>query len=489
MSSEVSTRRDILKAAAAAGVLALAGDVVGQATGPATRPAPLIGMQIGAKLLSADNIDQLFDDLHERGINTLFFFAFGYIARWVPMSAEGFHGGNFGIPHMQYYKDTNLTYADLRAPEFGDMDVLDRTTKAARKHGFKTYALIQEADQATAIPNWQPLFEVDSHGRRQGARPGGPCSNNPYYRAFTQGLMEDYARSYDIDGFMWSSERHGGLFSALGAEHYGGTTDPSKATCFCEYCTKKGRDMGINVDRAREGFLALEPFVRSGRSGRRPRDGYFVSLMRLMLNYPELLQWESFWINSRKQFMIDIRNRVRSVNTKLPVGFHVWHNASFSPFYRAEIDFAEMAKNADFIKPVVYNVSAGVRIDSFVDSVSQTIFGDIPRPQILQMLYEMFDYKELPYDKVGPAGFSTDYIKSEVKRTLDDLAGTNVPVYAGLDIDIPGAGAPYTVESVKQSVMTALQAGAHGVIFARNYGEMNTEHVKGVAAALKELGM
>jgi hypothetical protein len=187
--------------------------------------------------------------------------------------------------------------------------------------------------------------------------------------------------------------------------------------------------------------------------------------------------------------MIDIRNRVRSVNTKLPVGFHVWHNASFSPFYRAEIDFAEMAKNADFIKPVVYNVSAGVRIDSFVDSVSQTIFGDIPRPQILQMLYEMFDYKELPYDKVGPAGFSTDYIKSEVKRTLDDLAGTNVPVYAGLDIDIPGAGAPYTVESVKQSVMTALQAGAHGVIFARNYGEMNTEHVKGVAAALKELGM
>ena len=158
-----------------------------------------------------------------------------------------------------------------------------------------------------------------------------------------------------------------------------------------------------------------------------------------MLDYPELLQWEALWINSRKQLMADIRDKVRSIDSKTPVGFHVWHNASFSPFYRAEIDFAEMAKNADFIKPVVYNSCAGTRMKSFVNSVGQTIFGDVPPAEILQLMYEMFDYKEAAYDQLAAAGFSTDYIAREIKRTLDDVAGSNVPVYAGLDIDIPGS--------------------------------------------------
>jgi hypothetical protein len=181
-----------------------------------------------------------------------------------------------------------------------------------------------------------------------------------------------------------------------------------------------------------------------------------------------------------------MRNRVKSASPSTPVGFHVWHNASFSPFYRAEIDFADMAKNADFIKPVVYNSCAGSRMVSFINSVGQTIFGDVPPAQLLQVVYEMFDYKEAPYDTLAAAGFSTDYIAREVKRTIDDVAGANVPVYAGLDIDIPGS--TYTAESVKQSVMTAFNAGANGVIFARNWGEMNPDHVAGVGAAVKELG-
>src|ERR1700691_1924508 len=108
--------------------------------------------------------------------------------------------------------------------------------------------------------------------------------------------------------------------------------------------------------------------------------------------------------------MIDIRNRVKTVNANTPVGFHVWHNASFSPFYRAEIDFADMAKNADFIKPVVYNSCAGSGTVSYGNSGGQTIFGDVAPAEILQTMYEMFDYQEAPYDKLAAAGFSTDYI-------------------------------------------------------------------------------
>jgi hypothetical protein len=472
----------MLKAAAAVGVAALAGDVLGQVAPPATKPTPLVGIQIGALPLSQDT-DRLLDTLRTvGGINALFVFAFGHEARFVPWPAASFVGGNYSIPHMQYYNGSNLTYDDMRAPEIPDMDLLERTMKATRKHGFKTYALIEESEGEPPNPHWQAFYETSFHGRRQ----SGACSNNPAYRAFSMGLMEDYVRSYDVNGFMWSSERQGGLTNAIGARHGGAATNPANSTCFCQYCTKKGADLGINVDRAKQGFTALEAFVRAGRAGKRPRDGYFVAFMRLMLDYPELLQWEALWINSRKQLMIDMRNRVKSVNSSTPVGFHVWHNASFSPFYRAEIDFADMAKNADFIKPVVYNSCAGSRMTSFINSVGQTIFGDVPPAQLLQAMYEMFDYKEAPYGQLAAAGFSTDYIAREVKRTIDDVAGSNVPVYAGLDIDIPGS--TYTADSVKQSVMTAFNAGANGVIFARNWGEMNPDHVAGVGAAVKELG-
>jgi len=486
MSGALPTRREILKAAAAVSVAALTPDLRGQTAPAASKPAPLVGMQIGAGPLCRGDIDALLDTLRDRGgINSLFVFAFGHEARFIPMPQQGFRGGDYAIPHMQYYKDTQLTYDDLRAPEFPDVDLLDRTMKAARKHGFKTFTIIEEAEGEPPNPHGQAFYEVDFNGRRQ----RDPCSNNPGYRAFNLGLVEDYARSYGVDGFMWSSERMGGLTSAIGAKHGGANSDPSRATCFCEFCTKKATDQGINVDRAKAGFAALEQFVRTGRAGRKPRDGYFVTFMRLMLNYPELLQWEALWIKSRKQLMIDIRNKVKSINPNTPVGFHVWHNASFSPFYRAEIDFADMAKNADFIKPVLYNSCAGARVKTFVESVSQTLFGDLPPAEILHMLYEMFDYKEAPYDQVAAAGFSIDYVTREIKRTLDDTAGSNVPVYAGLDIDIPGSGAAYTADSVKQSVMAAFNAGANGVIFARNYGEMNPDHVAGVGAAMRELGM
>ena len=303
------------------------------------------------------------------------------------------------------------------------------------------------------------------------------------------GLAEDYVRSYDMDGIMWSSERMGPFTQAIGAEPGGATTDPTRSTCFCEFCVKKATAQGINVERAKQGFAALAEFVRNGRANRRPRNGYFVTLMRLLFTYPELIQWETLWINSRKQLMSDIRNRVKAANPKTPVGFHVWHNCSFSPFYRAESDFADMAKDADFIKTVLYNRIGGSRIVSFVNSVGQTIFGDMPRADILQLVYKMFGYQEVAYDQVAAAGLSTDYITREVKRTIDDTAGSKVPIYAGLDIDIPNPGSPYTAQNVKEAVLASFKAGAQGIVFARNWGEMNPDHVAGSGAAVRELGL
>ena len=36
---------------------------------------------------------------------------------------------------MEFYKDTPLTLADMTAPEFGGVDVLERVIPVAKKHG------------------------------------------------------------------------------------------------------------------------------------------------------------------------------------------------------------------------------------------------------------------------------------------------------------------------------------------------------------------
>jgi hypothetical protein len=487
-------RREFIRGTAAGavglGLLAQSGAAEPSPAPPATRK-PLVGIQLGAAPLARD-LDRVLDDVQQRaGVNTLFPFIYSHVSTWAGLPAAGFRGGNFALPHMEYYKDTNLTYEDMRAPEFGDADLLARLIPAARRRGMKTFAWILEDNERPPVPHWESLYEVDFHGRRTDRHPSGPCYNNPHYRGYLLGLVEDYTRSYEIDGLMWASERQGGLWNALGAYHNGARADPGQAACFCEFCQQKARAQGINVERARAGFGELEAFVRNGRAGRRPRDGYFVSFWRILLNHPELLAWENFWIRSREEVQVAIYQKIKSIKPALQVGWHIWHNVSFSPFHRAEVDYAAMTAYSDFIKPVLYSNCGGERISSFIASTHQNVFGDIPADQTLQLLYRLLDYQEAPYDKVTATGLSPDYVRRETHRTIEGVVGTSTQVWPGIDIDVPvGAGASRcTPESVKQTVLASFTGGAHGVLLSRSYSEMKPENLAGAGAALRELGL
>lgn len=498
MSSLLPTRREAIRAAAAAGAAVTLSRLPGLSAAPGTspsggsRPSTMVGIAMSVAPLAQPNHDRLLDDLHERaGVNALFPFIYTHIPRRAGAPAAGFHGGNYATPHMQYYRDTDLTFDDMRAPEFGGVDVLARTIPAARRKGIKTFAWIIEDNQIPELPHWDSLYEVDFHGRRMRRHPSGPCNNNPRYRGFLLGLVEDYVRSYELDGIMWGSERQGGLLNALGAYHNGSRADPSQATCFCEFCQQKGRADGIDVERARRGFGALEQFVREGRAGRRPRDGYFVAFWRLLLNYPELLAWENLWIRSRHELQAEIYRKVKSINPVLPVGWHLWHNLSFSPFHRAEEDFAALTGFSDFLRPVLYSNCAGERMRSFVDSTHGNVFGDVPADQTEELLYRLLDYKEAPYAQVTAIGFSADYVLRETRRAVEGVAGTPTQIWPGIDIDVPvPVGASHcTPESVRQTVKAVFAAGASGVLLSRNYVEMKPENLSAAGAALKELGV
>jgi hypothetical protein len=356
----------------------------------------------------------------------------------------------------------------------------------------RVFPFILEDNQLPAAvkANWEKLYEVDHHGRRTTGHPGGPCFNNPGYQNFTLGLVEDYARSYDIGGIMWGSERQSGLLNALSLSQSSGI-DPGKTTCFCEFCQKKGHDRGIDVVRARQGFDAVETFVRNSRAGQRPHDGYFTTFWRLLLKYPEVLAWENLWAGSRHEFQAAIYRKVKSVNPALQVGWHVWQNVSFSPFQRAEENLSDLTGFSDFIRPAVYNNVAGGRFVDFVQDARNSVFGDLPPELTLDMLYRQLNYDEAPFDKLAATGFSADYVERETRRAVEAVAGNPVQIWPGIDIDVPvNVGEAHcTPESVAQAVKAAFNGGAQGIILSRNYTEMKPENLSGAGRALRELGV
>ncbi len=485
-------RREFLKISAGAGAaLALPN------SGHAAISSKMVGIQVGAISFVDEGTERVLDVLQERGcVNTLFLAVFTYgrgiAGRQIPgqpLPDHGkqeydlnFHGGNFAIPHAQFYKNTVLK--DMRAPDHGGLDILAEVLPAAKKRGMKVICWLEDVFR-TDLPGIERVQERDLHGRNAETL----CVNNPDYRNFLTGLVEDYARSYDIDGIMWGSERQGALCDSLGATHDSPPVDPGEVTCFCQFCQSKAKERGINPERARQGFLELEKFVRSARSGKRPVDGYYVQFWRLLLRYPELVAWEMLWTDSLRETYTAIYETVKTAKPAVPVGWHIWHNNSFNPIYRAEQDLHELSNYSDFIKVVMYNNCGGERMALYVDNAGSTLYGDLSKQSLLDFNYAVMGFQERSYDQIPHTGLSADYVSRETKRALEGVAGTKTLIWPGIDIDIPTElnHSKCTPQSVKEAVLAAFRAGAPGVILSRKYSEMRLADLSGAGDAVREL--
>jgi hypothetical protein len=457
----------------------------------------MIGIQIGAVSFVDEGTERVLDILQERGgVNTLFLAVFTYgrgiAGRQIPgqpLPDHGkqeydlnYHGGNFATPHPQYYRNTVIQPA--HAPDQGDLDILAEVLPAAKKRGMKVICWMEDVFR-TDLPNIEKVQERDLYGRRMETL----CVNNPDYLNFFSGLMEDYTRSYDIDGIMWGCERQGALSNSLGATHDTPPIDPGNVTCFCEFCQRKATDRGINVQRARQGFLELEKFVRASRSGKRPVDGYFVQFWRILLRYPELAAWEMLFTDGLRETYAALYKTVKTAKPAIPVGWHIWHNASFNPIYRAEQDLQELSNYSDFIKIVMYNNCGGERMALYADNIGSTLYRDLSKQEVIEFDYKVMGFKERSYEEIPHTGLSADYVYRETKRALAGVAGTKTQIWPGIDIDIPTepANSKCTPQSVKEAVMAAFQAGAPGVILSRKYSEMRLAHLSGAGDAIREM--
>ena len=362
----------------------------------------VLGIQVGAVSFVDEGIASVLDRFQPDGdINAQFVATFTYgrgiAGRQVPGQPlpdhgkqeydTNFHGGNYARTHAQYYTHTALK--EIQAPDHPGFDVLAEVLPQAQSRRIKIFCWYEDVFRRD-LEGLDRLQEVTLSGKKASTI----CFHNPEVQAFWRALTEDYLRSYPIDGVMWGSERQGPFGNAIGAMHGGAGSNPFAVACFCDFCKQEAKSRGIDAQRAMEGYRKLATLVRDARGKSRPSDGYCVSLWRLLIQYPEILAWERLWNDGQKSTYANIYQVTKSIRCEAMVGWHIWHNNSFSPFYRATQDYAEFRKYSDFLKVVMYDNCGGPRLASYVNSVSQTIFGDFTADEVLGLTCKMLNYQE-----------------------------------------------------------------------------------------------
>ena len=464
------------------------------------KAAKVVGIQVGAESFMDEGVEQVLDILQEKGaVNTLYVSTFSYDrgiqgrpGRDYPdhgihePDTGRYHGGNYATPHAEFYKNTRIKGELLKAPDFGNVNILEKVIPAAKRRRMKVFASVQDGFNYPAdVTLFKDFYEVNLGGQKEGAM----CFLAPDVREFWKAVSVDLCTSYDIDGILLFNERGGPFLNALGASH-NQSIQSSRVTCFCEHHRKAAELYNIDIERVKEGYRKLDTFVQASLNGNRPTDGYYVEFERLMFAYPEIYAWNQIFDMGKSRVLADVYEAVKGVNKNQQVGFHIEHVNSFNPFYRATRSYADMAKIADFLKVVVYNNCGGERYASFLRNAGSIIFRDVPHDELMRFNNYLLGYSEdeASMDGLAKAGLSPDYVYRETQRALAGVRGYGCDILPGIDINIP-VGRNSRVQSPDDAyaaTFAALKAGAQGVLLSRKYSEMMLTNLEAAGRAVRD---
>jgi hypothetical protein len=388
--------------------------------------------------------------------------------------------------HATYYRDTTLRHAKHDpARTYAGKEIFADLAGQAHARGIKLYERMYEptSKAAGAIENFVAVLETDVFGK-PGSR---PCMNNPNYRAWLVGTMQDLFENYDLDGIQYGAERSGPLSDWLAWGRVPG--------CFCSHCTAAAREEGIDVRQARAGLMAIHGYVSGLKKGLRPADGVFTEFLRLLMRYPAVLAWEYQWsrrVNDLHQLLYDT---IKAIKPEAQVGRHIDHQQStYALLFRAAADYASMTASNDFIKLILYHDIAGPRVLGKIKRLRDHVLGELTTEQSLDLYYAFFGYDpevEAGAENLAERGLSPEYVYRETRRAAAGVQG-GAAIYAGIGMDIPKGGGWGTQkwksdpDDVYLATRRTFEAGGKGVVASREYEEITLDSLRAMGKAVRE---
>lgn len=496
------SRRMFLKSSSAAAVALASAPLAFASDKKENAAEKMIGIQIGAASFYDEGVDKVLDIVQQRGaVNTIFISTFcydrGLNGRQMPghpfpdhgpaESDKGlYHGGNYATPHAGFYKNTAIKGDKMKAPDYGlNSDILQKVIPAAKKRGIKVFASVLDSfDYPDDVrKNISDYMEVDLSGNKGQAM----CFYKPDVQEFWKAVVTDISSSYEIDGILFFNERNGPLTNTIGANFDVGF-HASRITCFCDDHKRAAEAHHLDFERVKEGFRKLDVLVQQTLKGVRPTDGYYVEFERLILNYPEMVAYHQIFDLGKHEILRQVKDAVKAVNKNLQVGFHIEHENSFNPFYRATRDYEDLATRADFLKVVAYNNAGGERYASFIKTIGSTMFRDVPLEELMRFNNHLLNYgNEAPLDQLATDGLSADYVYRETRRAIDGSKG-KCKILTGIDVNIPikKTSRFASPDDTYQATLAAMKAGGDGLILSRKYSEMMLGNLEAAGRAIRE---
>ena len=398
------------------------------------------------------------------------------------------HGGAYFKPNKNYYQNTFIKNYRSLEPEFEGKDILNMVIPPAHDRGMKVYIELMEpffkysghgSVAQVSIPNITQTLEIDILGRLGDE----PSTSNPDYRNWIHSMIEDQVRNYDIDGVMWCNERNSPIDTLIQGQCPGD---------FSEQSRREAKEFGLNVTECRDALLRIYEFMQEAISGKNFIDGTLIEFLRLILENPEALIWEKFWLKRNKDLDRELYGLVKWCKPELPFGLNIWNRNHFNIIRKAQWPWHEQTFYADFVKPITYQHQAGEIWENELTSLGKTILRDFAPNESTEVLFKILGLKEGAYEGLVSRGMDPDtYVSGQCEDAIRGVKG-GAKVYMGIGIDAPRSKketAKMNKNIAYRSVHATYRAGGHGVVFSPNYSSMHLSHLDGAAKALEELGL
>lgn len=380
----------------------------------------------------------------------------------------------------KYYDDPQLQGKNFSA-KYADRDMFDEVHEETARRGMGLYARILEPYVVTgAIPGMEEWVEIDAHGRKT----DHICFNHPGYIRYWESVVNDLVINHPyLNGFKYGQERGGPLLDTMGKSGNG--------KCFCPHCLKLAKERGLDADEARRGLLAVHDYGERIRNSEKPVDGNFVTFLRLLTQYPEVLAWEQFWMDSREAQRKRMFRQIKGIDPKIQVGWHMDHGLTWDLITRATWDYTTMGPYSDWLSVAVYFDSMGRRSRNHFDlNYRDILFGDADEKTAYNMYLYMLGYnpaQQPPIEahRAHDTAFDPEYVYAEVSRVVKNVKG-QAKVYSRPGFDMPGYDCGVTAKQAYDSVRLSLEAGADGMWIGREWGELTPANAQAAGDAVRD---